>query len=319
MASDVKVVNTNKGAIMLGRRLRTYLSVDGLLVAPGVFDGLSARIAEKAGFEAVYASGGAIARAAGVPDLGLLTMSEVLARVGEIVRAVSVPVIADGDTGYGNALNAYRAVREFERIGVAALHLEDQVTPKRCGHYMDQELVPAEEMVLKLRSAMEARTDSDLVLIARTDARSAAGLDEAIRRAGLYANAGVDAIFVEAPQSIEELAEIPRRIQAPLVVNMFHGGRTPLVPAQQLAQMGYRIMLAPSDLQRAAMFAMQEAARLLRNDGSTTALQDRMITFRERDALVGLPAWQALENRYVLGKDSDLPHELSTDAERNSS
>jgi len=292
--------------VSAGRRLRDRLVSGDMLVAPGVFDGLSAKIVGQAGFEALYASGGAIARESGVPDLGLLTMSEVLARLAEIVRTSPVPVIADADTGYGNALNVRRAVQEFERTGVAALHLEDQLTPKRCGHYAGQEIVPAGEMVLKLRAALEARADPDVVIIARTDARSAAGFEEAVRRANLYADAGADVVFVEAPQSVEELAELPRRVRAPLLVNMFQGGKTPFVPAAALSRMGYRIMIVPSDVQRAAMFAMREAARALRLDGSTERLQERMVTFREREELVGLAAWEALEERY-LKRPADPP------------
>ncbi len=280
------------------RTLREILARGGLTVAPGVFDGLSARIVEAAGFDAVYASGGAIARAAGLPDLGLLTMTEVLGRLGEIVRAVRIPVIADADTGYGNALNVYRAVREFERTGVAALHLEDQVTPKRCGHYEGVEIIPAEEMVQKVRAALDARTDPDLVIIARTDARSAEGFEEAVRRANLYAEAGADMAFVEAPRTVEELAALPQRVRAPLLVNMFSGGKTPVVTARELGRLGYRIMIVPSELQRAAIHAMHGAARVLREEGTTASLADRVAGFGERDDLVDLREWQARGGRY---------------------
>lgn len=282
------------------RRLREALGRGRLIVAPGVFDGLSARIVGAAGFEAVYASGGAIARASGHPDLGLLTMTEVTSRLAEIAQAVSIPVIADADTGYGNALNVYRAVREFERTGVAALHLEDQVTPKRCGHYAGVEVIPAEEMARKVRAALDARTDPDLVIIARTDARSAVGLDEAVRRANLYVEAGADVAFVEAPQSIEEMAELPRRVRAPLLINMFSGGKTPLVPARELDRLGYRIMIAPSDLQRAAIFAMRETAAVLREEGTMASLAGRLAGFRERDEIVDLDGWQARGDRYRM-------------------
>lgn len=193
------------------RRLRERLRAPGLLVAPGVFDGLSARIAELAGFEALYASGGAIARSAGVPDLGLLSLTEVLGRLREIVDATGLPVIADADTGYGSALNVFRTVREFERMGVAALHLEDQVSPKRCGHYAGKQVIPADEMVGKLWAAHEARCDPDLVLIARTDARAVEGLEGAIRRGNLYAREGADLVFVEAPESEDEVRASPAR------------------------------------------------------------------------------------------------------------
>lgn len=283
------------------RRLRTRLRSTELLVAPGVYDGLSARIAAAAGFEALYASGGAIARSAGIPDLGLLTLTEVLARLREIVDATTLPVIADADTGYGNALNVYRTVREFERLGVAALHLEDQVTPKKCGHYAGKQLVPTEEMLGKLRAAQEARRDPGLVLIARTDARAVEGLNGAIRRGNAYAAAGADLVFVEAPESEDELRAIARGVKAPLLVNMFQGGRTPLVAPAALAAMGYRVMIVPSDLQRAAIRALQEAAAAIRQTGTAAGLGLRLAGFDERDAVVDLAAWQQREQRYAAG------------------
>ncbi len=283
------------------RRLRERLRSAQLLVAPGVFDGLSARIAAAAGFEAIYASGGAIARSAGVPDLGLLSLTEVLARVREIVDATDLPVIADADAGYGNALNVFRTVREFERLGVAALHLEDQVSTKKCGHYPGKQLVSADEMVGKLQAAQDARHDPDLVLIARTDARAVEGLDGAIRRGNRYAEAGADLIFVEAPQSEGELRAIAREVRAPLLVNMFQGGRTPLVAPAVLAEMGYRVMIVPSDLQRAAIRAMQDAAAAVRATGTAAGLGERLTGFDERDALVDLASWQRREHAYGAG------------------
>jgi 2-methylisocitrate lyase-like PEP mutase family enzyme len=280
-------------------RLRTRLGAPGLLLAPGVFDGLSARIAAAVGFEALYASGGAIARSAGVPDLGLLSVAEVLTRLREIVEATDLPVIADADAGYGNALNVFRTVREFERLGVAALHIEDQVSPKKCGHYAGKALITADEMVGKLRAAQDARRDPDLVLIARTDARAVEGLEGAVRRGNLYAQAGADVIFVEAPESEDELRAIAREVRAPLLVNMFQGGRTPLVAPGVLAEMGYRIMIVPSDLQRAAIRGMQEAAAAIRTTGSAASLGERLAGFDERDALVDLAVWQDRERRYA--------------------
>lgn len=280
------------------RRLRDHLRSGGLLIAPGVYDGLSARIAAAAGFDAIYASGGAIARGAGVPDLGLLSFTEVLARLHEIVDAANLPVIADADTGYGNALNVFRAVREFERLGVAALHLEDQITPKKCGHYANKELVSVEEMAGKLRAAQDARRDPDLVIIARTDARAVEGLEAAIRRGNLYAQAGADVVFVEAPESEDELRVIAREVRAPLLVNMFQGGRTPLVAPGTLAEMGYRIMIVPSDLQRAAIRAMQEAATAIKQTGTAAGMGSRLAGFEEREALVDLALWQAREQRW---------------------
>lgn len=284
--------------VTAARRLRERLRSPELLIAPGVFDGLSARIATAAGFEALYASGGAIARSTGVPDLGLLSFTEVLTRLREIVDATGLPVIADADTGYGNALNVFRTVKEFERLGVAALHLEDQVSPKKCGHYAGKELISADEMVGKLRAAQDARADPDLVLIARTDARAVEGLEMAIARGNRYAEAGADLIFVEAPESEEEIQTIARRVHAPLLINIFKGGKTPLVAPEALGAMGYRVMIVPSDLQRAAIHAMQEAAQAVRATGTAAGLGPRLAGFDERDALVDLAAWQERDRLY---------------------
>jgi 2-methylisocitrate lyase-like PEP mutase family enzyme len=281
------------------RRLRDRLRSSDIVVAPGVFDGLSARIAEAAGFEVLYASGGAIARSTGVPDLGLLTFTEVLGALRAIVDSTSLPVIADADTGYGNALNVFRTVRELERLGPAALHLEDQVTPKRCGHYATAALISEDEMLGKLRAAQDARRDPDLVIIARTDARSVEGLDAAIRRANRYADAGADVLFVEAPQTEEEMRIIARGVRRPLLINMFHGGKTPLVAPAALQAMGYRIMIDPSDLQRAAIRAMQEAAAAIRATGTAVGMGERLAGFADRDAAVDLAGWQARERRYA--------------------
>lgn len=281
------------------QQLRARLSEPGIVVAPGVYDGLSARIAALAGFEAVYVSGGAIARSSGVPDLGLLTMTEVLNRVREVVDAVNVPVIADADTGYGNALNVRRTVREFDRLGVAALHLEDQVTPKRCGHYDNKQLISVGEMVGKVRAAVDARGDSDLLLIVRTDAIAVEGLDAAIARARAYIDAGAEVMFIEAPTSVEEIERVARELDVPLLINMFAGGKTPLLNAADLERLGFKIMIAPSDLQRAAIRAMQQTAEALRKHGSTEVLADRLATFTERDEIVGLPSYRELESRYA--------------------
>ena len=270
-----------------------------MVVAPGVYDGLSARVVEQHGFDAVYLSGGAVARSTGVPDLGLLTLSETAARLAQVVDAVSVPVVADADTGYGNPLNVRRTVTEFERAGASALHLEDQVTPKRCGHYQSKELIDRTQMTAKIRAALDARTDPDLIVIARTDAIATEGTDAAIARARDYARAGADLLFVEAPTSVAEVEWIADEVDHPLVINMFAGGKTPLIPADQLATYGYKLMIVPSDLQRAAVQAMADAASVLRRDGSTHAYTDRMASFSARDALVGLDHFEALETCYA--------------------
>jgi 2-methylisocitrate lyase-like PEP mutase family enzyme len=273
--------------------LRTLIAGGEVVVAPGVYDGLSARLAARAGFDAVYATGGGIARSMGYPDLGLISMTEMVARIAGIVEHAGVPVIADADTGYGNALNARRAVRELERAGVAALHLEDQVFPKRCGHYDDKAVVPVEEMAQKLRAARDAATDPDLVLIARTDALAVEGLDSAIARGQAYAAAGADVIFVEAPTTDADIEAIARRLPQPKLINMFEGGKTPLVPLDRLAALGYRIVIIPSDLQRAAIRAMEETLAAIRRDGNSRAAADRMASFADREAVVGTADYRA--------------------------
>jgi 2-methylisocitrate lyase-like PEP mutase family enzyme len=279
-------------------RLRALLAAGDVVVAPGVWDGLSARLTAAAGFPAVYATGGGIARSLGYPDLGLLSLAEIVARLANVVEHAGVPVIADADTGYGNALNTRRAVREFERAGVAALHLEDQTFPKRCGHYDDKAVVPAGEMVQKLRAARDAMTDGDLVLIARTDALAVEGLEGAIARAQAYAEAGADVIFVEAPVSVEQIETIARRVPQPKLINMFQGGKTPLLPAARLGALGYRIVIIPGDLQRAAIRAMQDVLAAIARDGSSAALADRMASFKERESVVDTDGWLARGAEY---------------------
>ncbi len=278
-------------------RLQSLLSQDGLITAPGVYDGLSARIAEAAGFDAVYISGGAISRSMGYPDLGLVTQTEMLKRLEEIRAVTRLPLIMDADTGYGNAINVLRTVRACERAGAAALHIEDQVEPKRCGHYEGKEIIEAHEMCQKIRAACAAR--DRLLIIARTDARAVSGLEAAIERGQAYARAGADLIFVEAPQSLQEIERIAQAVQAPLLINMFWGGKTPLVPPARLAGLGYRIMIVPSDLQRAAIRAMQRAAAAIRQDGNTAALADEMVSFAEREQVIGTPEVETLQKRFL--------------------
>jgi 2-methylisocitrate lyase-like PEP mutase family enzyme len=287
--------------------LKQWLQRQKLLVAPGCFDGLSARLVEEAGFEAAYLSGGAVARSMGIPDIGLVTMSETIERAAQVVGTIKIPVIADADTGYGNAVNLVRTVREFERVGVAAIHIEDQITPKRCGHLDGKEVISPAEMEQKLAAALAARSDRDFCIIARTDARGVNGFDDAIERARRFAKLGVDAIFVEAPQSEEELAEIPRRLPGiPLLVNVFKGGKTPMLPMERLERMGYRIAIYPSETQRAAIHAMRAALATLKQEGTTESIDAALTTFKERDRVVGLDEWQKIEKQY-LTVDDDKP------------
>ena len=280
-------------------KLRALLNSGRIAVAPGAFDGLSARLVEQAGFPAIYASGGAIARSAGVPDLGLLSMSTIVDRLASMVDVVAVPLIADADTGYGNALNAQAAARAFERAGVAALHLEDQTFPKKCGHYDDKSLVPVSEMVQKLKAVRDALHDPDFVVIARTDAIAVEGFVAAIDRASAYVEAGADMIFVEAPTSELEIAEIAKRLPGWKLINMFEGGKTPLLPASRLEALGYHVVIIPSDTQRAAIKAMQRVLAVLARDGSSAAMRSDMVSFKEREALIGTAAYLERDKTYA--------------------
>src|SRR6202051_4131829 len=267
-------------------KLRELLASGHITVAPGACDGLSARLVEQAGFAAVYASGGAIARSTGVPDIGLISPDEIVQRLAEIVEAVTVPVIADADTGYGNALNAQRAARAFERAGVAAFHLEDQVFPKKCGHYDDKALVPTSEMVQRLHAVRDALQDPDFIVIGRTDAIAVEGYEAALDRAAAYLEAGADMIFVEAPTTEAQIPDIARRLPGYKLINMFHGGKTPLLPAARLQELGYHVVIIPSDTQRGAIKAMQRVLAAIARDGSPAAMIDDMASFTEREAVV---------------------------------
>jgi len=279
---------------------KQLLKRNKLLVAPGCFDGLSARLVQEAGFEAAYLSGGAVARSMGIPDIGLVTMSESIERAVQVVSAINIPIIADADTGYGNAVNLVRTVREFERAGVAAIHIEDQITPKRCGHLDGKEVISLAEMELKLKAALAARSDPDFCIIARTDARGVNGFDDAVKRASAFAKLGVDAIFFEAPQSEEELAEIPKRVpNIPLLVNVFKGGKTPMLPMERLEKIGYRIAIYPSETQRAAIHAMRTALSTLKREGTTESIDANLTTFKDRDKVVGLDDWNKIEREFM--------------------
>ena len=265
---------------------RNRLHAPGIVVAPGCYDGLSARLVVEAGFDAIYASGGAIARSCGIPDLGLLSHTQIGDRLAQIVDAVDVPCIADMDTGYGNALNARHAVREFERAGVAGFHLEDQTFPKRCGHLDDKGVVGIDEFQQKLRAVRDALRDQDTVIIARTDAIAVEGFDAAIERATAYAEAGADVVFVEAPQSEQQIRTIAERLPQPKLINMFHGGKTPLMSIQDLESIGYKVVIVPSDTQRAAIAAMRRVLSAIHHDGHSGAMVEELASFKEREQIV---------------------------------
>ncbi len=282
------------------QKLRQLISGKRYIMAPGAFDTLTARLVQLAGFEAVYLTGGGFSRANGYPDLGLLTMSEIVAWLNRTVEAVEIPVIADMDNGYGNATNVIRAVREFEKAGVSAFHLEDQVAPKKCGHYDNKEVVTLHEMTGKIKAAVDTRRDADMVIIARTDVRAIEGLQAAIDRGNAFLEAGADVAFVEAPQTVDEIAAIPKAVKGPVLINIFEGGKTPVVPASKLDAMGYRIGIYPSQTHRAAIRAAQDVLKLLKEeDGDAAKMEGRMVTFADREAAVDTKRWRALEQKYL--------------------
>ncbi|HXM84020.1 MAG TPA: isocitrate lyase/phosphoenolpyruvate mutase family protein [Burkholderiales bacterium] len=279
--------------------MRERLKHPPLLLAPGVYDALTALLAEQAGFEAVYLSGASIAYTRlGRPDLGLVTASEVADTLQNIRERVSIPIIVDADTGFGNALNVARTVKQFERAGATVIQLEDQVTPKRCGHLDGKALVSADEMIGKLRAALDAC--SSALIMARTDAIAVEGLDKALDRAERYLEAGADVLFVEAPRNLDEMKAIAKRFAAgvPLLANMVEGGKTPVLDARSLQQLGYRIGIFPGGLARCLVFAAQEYFATLKRDGTTTALGDRMLDLQSLNRVIGTPQMLELGKRY---------------------
>lgn len=263
---------------------------------PGAFNAISARLAESVGFEAVYISGAGVTNAlTGFPDIALLTLTEMVQQARFITNAVSVPCLSDADTGYGETLNVARAVREFEAAGLAGIHLEDQVSPKRCGHLEGKQVVPPDVMARKIAAAVRARRDPDFFLIARTDARAVHGLDDAVKRALLYLDAGADAIFPEALESTEEFAEFARRVRAPLLANMTEFGRSPYLTVDELAALGYRMVIFPMTQFRVMMKAAEAALRELKAAGTQRGLLDRMQTRADLYDLIGYAAYQAFD------------------------
>jgi len=280
-------------------RLRAMLDAPGIVVAPGAYDGFSARLIEAAGFRCVYMTGaGTAASHIGQPDLGLTTLTEMAANAGHIAACVSLPVIADADTGYGNALNVVRTVREYERAGVAGCHFEDQVAPKKCGHIAGKQVIPAREFALKIRAAVENKTDPDFVVIARTDARAVTSLDDAIERGNLYREAGADVIFVEAPQTEDEIQRVAREVKAPLLMNQVPGGRTPMVKMAELARMGFKIVIHPAVCMGAAIPAMERALAHLKDTG-TDFHEGPTLSPLDIFKKVGFDWWHDLEEKYT--------------------
>ena len=270
-----------------------------IIVLPGVFDALSARIAEQVGFEAMFQTGyGSSAALLGMPDFGFLNAGETVDNARRIIKAVDVPVLVDADTGYGNPLNVWRLVRDLEDLGAAGIFLEDQVWPKRCGHMAGKAVVPKDEYLPKLKAAVQARRSKDFVIVARTDARAPIGLDEAIERGKAYRKAGADVIFVEAPRTVDELKKVADEIDAPLVANMIEDGVTPTMPAKDLLKLGYRIAVFPLSGLYSATYAMKEVFTELKKTGATKETRKMMVTFKDFNRFVDLQKYMDLEKRY---------------------
>ena len=281
-------------------RLREMLNGGKTQLVPGVYDGLSARIAQAAGADLLYATGGGIARSTGIPDMGLINPVQITERLEQIVDAVDLPVIADFDTGYGNALNALHTLKGFERAGVAGFHIEDQVFPKRCGHLEGKNVVPEEELAVKIQAIKENQIDPDLVVIARTDALAVEGYEAAVARMHTYMEAGADVAFIEAPQSVEQIEQLSKDLPYPKLLNMFWGGKTPVVPRDKLEAWGFNLVIAPGDMQRAAMQAMRDAADAILSKGHTEALKDRMASFDDREEAINTAKYMELDARYAV-------------------
>ena len=287
------------------RRLRERLGQPGLLMAPGVFDCLTARLAERAGFEAIYMTGSGVSiTRMGAPDVALLSFGEILDQARRIADISSIPLIADADTGYGGPLNVIRTVREFERAGVSGVQLEDQDWPKRCGHEPGRRLVSVAEMCGRVKAAVDARVDPDLVIIARTDARTTEGIAAAIERACRFVEAGADVAFVESPESVDEMRQITRAVPAPALANIVEGGRTPNLPAAELESIGYRMSIHPNAITRMIGRMGAELYANLRSQGSTHAFADRMLDHRGLWDLFDYPEFISLESRYATGPGS---------------
>ncbi len=285
--------------------LRRLLAGPEFLIVPGVADSLNARLVAEEEFKAIYMTGaGTTAVRLGMPDVGLLTMDEMVDNASRIAEASGLPLIADADTGYGGPLNVMRTIRAYERAGVAGVHIEDQQLPKRCGHFAGKTLVPAGEMAAKIRAAVDAREDPDFVLIARTDAIAVEGFEAAIERGKLYADAGADVIFVEAPRTREQLAAIPPAFGVPALLNIGASGKTPMLGAEEAKELGFRLAIYPNFLILAAIPAVRRALRELKEKGTPAALLNDIAGFTELFDIVGMAEVQELEERYGVSEEA---------------
>lgn len=283
-------------------KLHDLLKKEEILVAPGAHDALTAKIIEKTGFKAVYGTGaGNTASMIGKPDLGFLTMSEMVQRWKNISNAVNIPLIADADTGFGNPLNVRRTVQEYERVGVEAIQMEDQVFPKKCGHMRRKKIIEKDEMAAKIKATVDARKNEDFLIMARTDAIATDGMDEAISRAMLYEKAGADIIFVEAPESEEQMRQINEEVDGYTIANMVEGGKTPLKKAKELEDLGYDLVIFPGASARVTARAVFELMEELKREGTTEGFIDRMYLFdKYYNEILDLPEYEELENKYSV-------------------
>jgi 2-methylisocitrate lyase-like PEP mutase family enzyme len=281
-----------------GAKLKTALSRKGLITAPGVYDMISARIADGLGFEALYMTGYGVSASLGLPDAGLVSYTEMVSRVAQICQGTSTPVICDADTGFGGLLNVERTVKGYEAAGAAAIQIEDQVFPKRCGHTPGRRVVPIEDMVRKIQVAAASRSSPDFLIVARTDARTRHGLDEALRRGEAFAKAGADILFIESPESEEEMAAIGKRFDKPLLANMADGGRTPILSKARLEQLGYRIAIFPATGFLATAKALANVYGVLKDKGSSDTLASEFYPFDKFCRLVGFEHVWEFEKRW---------------------
>jgi 2,3-dimethylmalate lyase len=290
-------------------RLKQLIEAPEIVVIPGVPDALCARIAQQEGFQAVFVGGYAsTASLLGLPDVGLLTMTEMVEQAHRICGAIDIPVFADGDTGHGNVTNVARTMREFERAGVAAIFFEDQVAPKRCGHMSGKQVIPTEEMVSKIHSAIDARVDPDLTIMARTDALAVEGVDRAIERAHRYVEAGARMVFVESPESVDQMRRIVREIDVPQLANMLPGGRTPTLTTAELQAIGFAAAAHPTSLTYAIASTAQRMLRELIATGATRNAETQMMRFEEFNKLVGLPEIRAREAQLCSPRIEAVPN-----------
>lgn len=286
----------NKRKISLRERLA---DTNDIIILPGVYDALTAKIAEDVGFETAFQTGyGTSASLLGMPDFGFLNAGETLENAKRIINSVNIPILVDIDTGYGNPLNVWKIVKDLERIGAKGIFLEDQVWPKRCGHMTGKTVIPKEEYILKLNAAMDAREDNEFIIVARTDSIAQFGIEEAIERGKEYKRIGADVIFIEAPKSIDQMELIAKEIKAPLLANMIEEGITPNLTADQLRKMGFKMVVFPLSALYSATFAIKQTLQTLKKTGTTKELKNKMITFQEFNDLVNLSVYRKLEKKY---------------------